>query len=67
MNRKSLEFVCGRFCRLTGQGGVATVRTSTRKDVILMNAFGLNRNGNCFSCNDDSLRPCFRQPALSRE
>jgi len=44
MHQKWLEFVCGRFRRLTGRDGVATVRTSTRKDVLLMNAIGSDRN-----------------------
>ena len=38
MHQKLLEFVCGRFRRLTGRDGVATLGTSTRKDALLMNA-----------------------------
>jgi len=38
MHQKLLEFVCGRFRGRTGRDGVATVRTNTRKDVLLMNA-----------------------------
>jgi len=44
MHQKLLEFVCGRFRRLTGRDEVATLGTSTRKDVLLMNAVGLDRN-----------------------
>jgi len=44
MYQKLLEFVCSRFGRLTGRDGVATIGTSTRKDMLLMNAFGSDRN-----------------------
>jgi len=44
MHQKLLKFVCGRFRRLTGRDGVARLGTRTRKDVLLMNAVGLDRN-----------------------
>jgi len=44
MHQKLLEFVCGRFRRLTGRDGVSRLGTTPRKDVLLMNAIGTDRN-----------------------